>query len=251
MTRTHFGRHVRQPGFTLIELLVVISIIALLVALLLPALQAARATARTSQCLALEKQFGYADFVYVSDFDGWVVPAHANGETNTQRMNPWFLNRPYYRAVGFTGTPSPSFWGRGWSVEFMCPDASAARSANNSNGAVNIKFSYGFSSQDWWDRGFVGAQGHFRVEQIANPGDILRMVDMLNYWNYNDAPGQIRDGYVSEEANANAGPYSVAYRHPGETTNIRYVDGHAGALTRSVMRTDHKSIWSARYVSRK
>src|SRR4051812_27958015 len=60
---THSQRR-RMGGFTLVELLVVIAIIGILVALLLPAIQAARESARRTQCKNQIRQVGLAIINY-------------------------------------------------------------------------------------------------------------------------------------------------------------------------------------------
>ena len=74
----------KMSYFTLIELLVVIAIIAILAAMLLPALQQARATARTSNCLNTLKQIGSGAHQYQEDSDQYKVCAIWNEVSNTR-----------------------------------------------------------------------------------------------------------------------------------------------------------------------
>ncbi len=58
--------------FTLIELLVVVAIIAVLASMLLPALQTARAKARSGLCMANQRQFLPAIMGYMEDHGEWL-----------------------------------------------------------------------------------------------------------------------------------------------------------------------------------
>src|SRR6218665_1878959 len=96
----HYGK---KAAFTLVELLVVIAIIGILIALLLPAIQAARESARKSQCLNNLKQLGLACQNYADGKkqfpNGKVI--RGTGGIDAQNMACWSLELlPYVEENG-------------------------------------------------------------------------------------------------------------------------------------------------------
>lgn len=82
-----------RKGFTLVELLVVIGIIALLISMLLPALNRARDSAQTVQCMSNLRQVHTALELYAQMNNGWQLPARGNAASgsNARETHWWGL----------------------------------------------------------------------------------------------------------------------------------------------------------------
>jgi prepilin-type N-terminal cleavage/methylation domain-containing protein len=120
-----------QSGFTLIELLVVITIIAILIALLLPAVQAARAAARRTQCANNVKQITLA-LHGIAQANGVFPPLSAN----TGGYGTIAVSGPYQGAIGFTLF--------NWILPYLEGTPLYDRSNRDTNTLVGGKPVYGF-----------------------------------------------------------------------------------------------------------
>ncbi|MFA9478492.1 type II secretion system protein [Phycisphaerales bacterium AB-hyl4] len=190
-------------GFTLIELLVVISIIALLIAILLPALQSARATARSIQCANHLRQMHLGAMIYADENDDHLI---RGGST---AGSPYWW---YQVLAPYVGVSRMDAEGIQNSV-LHCPD----RPISTSTSSVN-QVAYAPSTQVVGTRDQANqTQWQWRQrDRYLRPSHKGLYVDTQNgtyFYNYSEFESRVR------------------LRHPGESKNIVFLDGHVEAET--------------------
>ncbi len=188
----------RQAGFTLIELLVVIAIIAVLIALLLPAVQAARESARRSQCVNNLKQIGIAMHNY-HDLVGSLPWGHGyfgwNDWSAFFLLLPQMEQAPLFNSFNVTnnnGAYQPAYPGNGTSNTQGCP-------ANTSSFAVTLK-------------------------AMICPSDLDRLTTVYGKLNYSGNAGNNPSSFFNANKDAaNNGLFSSVANSPNTTVNFAQV----------------------------
>lgn len=149
-----------RRAFTLVELLVVIAIIGILIALLLPAVQAARESARRTQCTNNLKQLGLGTLSYESSYKRYppgkaIVSSSALGGNWCQHvfLLPFMDQDAAYERLstasnGFTNNSNGNAADLRL-VPFMCPSDPEVTFNQGSKVSTNARHNYRGNSGTW------------------------------------------------------------------------------------------------------
>jgi prepilin-type N-terminal cleavage/methylation domain-containing protein/prepilin-type processing-associated H-X9-DG protein len=234
----------RKRGFTLIELLVVISIIALLIAILLPALGAARASGRNAQCSSNLRQHGIA---YTTRMvDEYELIAYIGNQAPYSSMEPYFTGGLDESRICPDTDGIVQDQLAGWGVF----GSTVHQWARPYNGRQN-RGSYGHNGY-FYDSERNGAGRNWTThsdnkawwksyDDVKNTTEVPLFSDAtwIDLWPHSDTTaGDLPDpkdgagAFVSGPERNGIAQMGRVYmsRHPGQTINLVFMDGHVESV---------------------
>ena len=248
-----------QTAFTLVELLVVIAIIAALVALLLPALNKARRSAQSVQCLSNLKQCGYGFQLYSNDYRGFIPVYSSYG--GKIRLWPWFLSYgygstnesgfPVYVKRPVSVCPANSYF----SVDSLRTTSSLA----DNSGAYNIGYALylrdgnsqpPFAGSNFQFSAFVDPTHWFTAQRPASlpapPANTIMLADSLTMNSSTPNGGghliaNFNNQFVPLQMIGSNWGGRIHLIHSNATANLLFYDGHAENMAALSIRNETAS----------
>jgi prepilin-type N-terminal cleavage/methylation domain-containing protein/prepilin-type processing-associated H-X9-DG protein len=223
----------RSPGFTLTELVVVMGILAVLAAIVLPVIGTVRAAANSAQCKSNLHQLMSAFLAYVPDNQG-LMPANSYNVNSNQDIVYWFGWTPNsFPEINRVLDPS-----RGMITKYL---GSAA-----ANGLQCPCFPYDDPtfvpkfSQHAADYGlniylcpYSYQNTAYHLTQVQYPATTVIFADVVQMDSF--PTGSFNEAfYLGIDNNgASLAPFGgfVHWRHPGQTANVAYLDGHVDQVS--------------------
>lgn len=208
-----------RRGFTLIELLVVIAIIAILAAILFPVFAQAKAAAKKTSALSNGKQEVTAEAMYMTDFDGYVIPRYA-ASPRTGPQPPYTVFNQIWTGLMFPYVKNGAL--------YLDPAAPFSKFTTDWPDRGWLPYGQNATQMGWYIPGATPDQDDVHLPNETWFNDPARTVAFMSSL-YGDTASTYR-GYLARNDSVDVNPPSglipLSSRHNGGSI-VGLFDGHA------------------------